>query len=73
MAEDMARRQSSAAQALAEMLHELGYRIFNLDAKGTEVLIDRFDLDDRTGHLGSNFVAWPVSRTADQVDRAARH
>lgn len=53
----VARRQSAAAEELATLLQRLGYRIYCIDPQGTEVPIDRFDLDNRQAFLGTNYVA----------------
>lgn len=58
--EAIARRQSSAAEALAALFHELGYRIASIDPQGREIPIDRFALDDRAGFVGWNYIARPV-------------
>jgi FkbM family methyltransferase len=54
---DVAKHQSDNAEAIMRFLTSLGYRVFLIDPAGDEVPVHAFDLNDRDGFIGFNYVA----------------
>lgn len=54
---DIARTRTGRADAIRDLLGDAGYRIHQIDREGATHPIDAFDLDDRTGYVGADYVA----------------
>lgn len=52
---------TTTADALFKLIVGAGYKISQIDEYGEEKAIERFDLNDREGFVGSNFIAHPIS------------
>jgi len=50
-------KNSAAADGIYALLVGLGYEMFQIDDTGGETRISRFDLDNREGFVGSNYIA----------------
>lgn len=60
-----AARRNDAAKDIFAALQELGFRIHQIDERGNELLIDRFELDDPATFIGRNFIARPSSHSEE--------
>lgn len=49
----------AAADAVFALLYSVDYEVFQLDEKSGETKISRFELDDREGFVGADFLARP--------------
>lgn len=55
---EMCIRNQASADAIFSFFNEMSYDVFQInDSNGTEARIQRFELDDQTAFLGSNFIA----------------
>jgi FkbM family methyltransferase len=52
-------RNQASADAICALLGAVGYDIFQIDDRGGETRIDRFELNDRDNHVGNNYIAHP--------------
>lgn len=50
-------KNQASADAIFHILTDIGYEIFNIDDKGSEKKISRFELDDRVNYAGNNYIA----------------
>lgn len=60
--EEMCARNSFTADRLYAFLSEAEYEIRQLTSNGEERAVQRFNLNDLSGYLGSDFIAYPHSR-----------
>lgn len=56
---EVAKRQSENATEIWRFLTDLNYRIYQIDPRGAEIAIPRFDLDNISGFVGFNYIARP--------------
>lgn len=56
---DVRAKNQAAADGLYRLLDECGYDILQLDDGGGQTKIRRFELDDRAGFVGGNYLAQP--------------
>jgi hypothetical protein len=56
-------KNQASADAIYELLTNAGYDIFQIDDKGGETKISRFELDDRVAYVGNNYIAHPRAST----------
>lgn len=54
-----AAKRSEAANEIYSFLSDVRYRIYQIDERGDEILIDRLELDDPASFIGTNFIARP--------------
>jgi len=50
-------KNQASADAIFQILTDIGYEIFNIDDKGSERKISRFELDDCVNYVGNNYIA----------------
>ena len=53
----LAEQRKVQAEKLCTFWHRLGFQIYQIDRLGEEKLVDRFELDDSSNFIGTNFVA----------------
>lgn len=60
MLEKAIRRQNGArAEAIHALFKEAGYEVYQIDARGDEHRLEKFDLDDAQGYVGCDYIARP--------------
>ena len=55
--EDVCAKNNYLAGKIYSLLDGLGYSIFQIDSHGDENIINHFELDDRDGFIGGNYIA----------------
>lgn len=59
----VARKRNDEAEKLYAFWKELGFRIYQIDERGDEIAIDRFELDDPVSFIGTNFLSRPSGQS----------
>jgi hypothetical protein len=54
------RQNTARADAIHALFKEAGYEVYQIDPRGDEHRLERFDLDDAQGYVGCDYIARPV-------------